>query len=195
MVGLTGGIASGKSTIVNFFSDLNVPIIDTDLIARDILGTKSPALIEIRTTFGDAVICADGSLDRNAMREIIFAEERKRQLLENILHPRIQKEAYQQIAQSIGPYVIVVVPLLYESSMKEAMDRILVVDCQEETQLQRLIERDNETIEQARLIIDAQASRADRLSIADDIIDNEGSIIRNKSSVMHLHKQYLQLAG
>ena len=195
MVGLTGGIASGKSTIANFFSDLNVPIIDTDLIARDILGTKSPALIEIRTTFGDAVICADGSLDRNAMREIIFAEERKRQLLENILHPRIQKEAYQQIAQSIGPYVIVVVPLLYESSMKEAMDRILVVDCQEETQLQRLIERDNETIEQARLIIDAQASRADRLSIADDIIDNEGSIIRNKSSVMHLHKQYLQLAG
>ena len=195
MVGLTGGIASGKSTIANFFSDLNVPIIDTDLIARDILGTKSPALIEIRTTFGDAVICADGSLDRNAMREIIFAEERKRQLLENILHPRIQKEAYQQIAQSIGPYVIVVVPLLYESSMKEAMDRILVVDCQEETQLQRLIERDNETIEQARLIIAAQASRADRLSIADDIIDNEGNIIRNKSTVMHLHKQYLQLAG
>lgn len=129
------------------------------------------------------------------MRDTIFAEKSKRQLLENIMHPRIQEETYRQISCSTGPYVIVVVPLLYESPMKEAMDRILVIDCSEETQLKRLIRRDNETIEKARLIIAAQASRSDRLSIANDIIDNDGGLEQNKSAVMHFHQLYLQLAN
>jgi len=165
------------------------------VIARDILKPKSSVLAEIHATFGHAVISEDGSLNRKAMRDTIFAEKSKRQLLENIMHPRIQEETYRQISCSTGPYVIVVVPLLYESPMKEAMDRILVIDCSEETQLKRLIRRDNETIEKARLIIAAQASRSDRLSIANDIIDNDGGLEQNKSAVMHFHQLYLQLAN
>lgn len=165
------------------------------MIARDILKPKSSVLAEIHATFSDAVISEDGSLNRKAMRDTIFADESKRQLLENIMHPRIQKESYRQISHSTAPYVIVVVPLLYESPMKEAMDRILVIDCSEETQLKRLMHRDNETVEKARLIVGAQASRSDRLSIANDIIDNEGGLGQNKSAVMHLHQLYLQLAN
>ena len=165
------------------------------MIAREILKPKSSVLTKIHATFGDAVISKDGSLHRKAMRDIIFADESKRQLLENIVHPRIQKESYRRISQSIGPYVILVVPLLYESPMKEAMDRILVIDCSEETQLKRLMQRDNETVEKARLIVAAQASRSDRLSIANDIIDNEGGLGQNESAVRHLHQLYLRLAN
>lgn len=194
-IGLTGGIASGKSTVADFFAALGVPVIDTDVIAREIVKPGEPALDEIRFAFGDDVINADGSLDRTQLRKIVFADDALRARLESILHPRIRDVALQQASLAAGPYVIIVVPLLFESPMKDAMNRILVVDCDEETQLQRLTTRDQESEEQARRIIAAQASRAERLSIADDVITNENNLADTRSAVRSLHEYYLSLAA
>lgn len=193
-VGLTGGIASGKTTIARFFEDLGVPVIDTDVVARQVVEPGMPALAEIRAAFGDHVIRTDGTLDRKAMRDIVFADDSKRRQLETILHPRIRTESYAQAAAAKGPYVIVVVPLLFESPMKGEMDRIVVVDCDEETQIKRLMSRDNETREQACRILATQASREDRLSIADDIVNNDADIDSARSEVQRLHETYLELA-
>jgi len=192
-VGLTGGIASGKSTVADFFADLGVPVIDTDIIAREVVAPGQPALDEIRVAFGDRVIAENGSLDRARLREIVFADAVRRTELEGILHPRIRDAAFEQAATAAGPYVIIVVPLLYESPMRDAMDRILVVDCDEDTQLQRLTARDDESVAQARRIIAAQASREQRLSIADDLIGNEGSLLETRNAVETLHQSYLAL--
>ena len=193
-IGLTGGIASGKSTVASFFATLGVPIVDTDIIAREIVAPGQPALKEISAAFGEKVIAEDGSLDRALLREIVFADDARRKKLEEILHPLIRDTAFQQAAVADGPYVIIVVPLLYESPMKQAMDRILVVDCDEETQLRRLTERDNESEEQARRMIAAQASRAERLSVADDVIGSEVSLVDTRDAVAVLHQFYLGLA-
>ncbi|MDA0679092.1 MAG: dephospho-CoA kinase [Proteobacteria bacterium] len=194
-IGLTGGIASGKSTVADFFAALGVPIIDTDVIAREIVKPGEPALDEIRFAFGDDIINADGSLDRTQLRKIVFADDALRARLESILHPRIRDVALQQASLASEPYVIIVVPLLFESPMKDAMNRILVVDCDEETQLQRLTTRDQESEEQARRIIAAQASRVERLSIADDVITNENNLADTRSAVRSLHEYYLSLAA
>lgn len=194
-IGLTGGIASGKSTVADFFEALGVPIVDTDVIAREIVEPGKPALDEIRDAFGDVVIAEDGSLDRARLREIVFADDARRTELESILHPRIRNVADQQATLASGPYVIIVIPLLFESPMKDAMDRILVVDCSEETQLRRLTERDKESEEQARRIIAAQASRTERLSIADDVISNDNNLTRTRDAVRSLHDFYLSLAN
>lgn len=194
-IGLTGGIASGKSTVADFFAALGVPVIDTDVIAREIVKPGEPALDEIRFAFGDDVINADGSLDRTQLRKIVFSDDALRARLESILHPRIRDVALQQASLASEPYVIIVVPLLFESPMKDAMNRILVVDCDEETQLQRLTTRDQESEEQARRIIAAQASRAERLSIADDVITNENNLADTRSAVRSLHEYYLSLAA
>ena len=194
IVGLTGGIASGKSTIARFFEELGVTVIDTDIVAREVVEPGKPALDEVREEFGDAVIKPDGTLDRKAMRRIVFAEDARRQQLEAILHPRIRAESLAQAAAAEGPYVIVVVPLLYESPMKSEMDRILVVDCDEETQIERLMSRDDETRETACRILATQASRAERLSIADDIVSNDADIGSAHSQVQHLHRRYRELA-
>lgn len=193
-VGLTGGIASGKSTVADFFAALGVPVVDTDIIAREIVAPGQPALDEIRAAFGDHVIAENGSLDRARLREIVFADESRRTELEGILHPRIRDAAFAQATTASGPYVIIVVPLLYDSPMRHAMDRILVIDCDEETQLQRLTARDNDSIEQARRIIAAQASREERLSIADDLIRSERSLLETRNAVKALHQRYLGLA-
>ena len=193
-VGLTGGIASGKSTVADMFAELGATIIDTDVIAREIVQPGQPALTEIRETFGAEVITADGNLDRKAMRSIVFAEPEKRINLESILHPRIREEAMNQATAATGPYQIIVVPLLVESPMRSSMDRILVVDCSEKTQLARLLERDAEFPAQAQRMIDAQASRTERLSIADDIIQNEGNLEETRHQVESLHSRYLVLA-
>lgn len=192
-VGLTGGIASGKSTVAECFAELGVPVIDTDVIAREVVTAGSAALREIAATFGGAVIARDGSLNRSMMREIVFAEDEKRRQLEAILHPRIRGEAWRQADAASTPYVIVVVPLLFESPMKQQMDRVLVVDCSVATQMQRLLRRDSETAAQAERMIAAQASREDRLSLADDIILNEGSLQETREQVMKLHETYLRM--
>jgi dephospho-CoA kinase len=181
--------------VAGFFAELGVPIVDTDVIARDIVATGEPALDEIRNTFGDIVFAEDGSLDRARLRAIVFKDDPRRAELESILHPRIRDRAFQQAAMVSGPYVIIVVPLLFESPMKDAMERILVVDCSEETQLKRLTERDRESEEQARRMIAAQASRADRLSIADDVISSDKDLANTRHDVKSLHNFYLSLAA
>ncbi len=193
-IGLTGGIASGKTTVANFFADLGAPVIDTDVIAREVVTVGAPALVEIRRAFGDRVFNDDGTLDRKAMRKLVFADRSKRRQLEGILHPRIREATVEQAAAVTFPYMIIVVPLLVESPMKEFFDRILVVDCSEEVQLSRLVSRDADDEEQARRIIAAQASRDDRLAIADDVVLNDGDLDDTRRRVDALHHKYLELS-
>ncbi len=190
-IGLTGGIASGKSTVADLFAEHDVPIIDTDVIARQLVQPGMPALDEIRTAFGDDVFDSQGQLDRASMREAVFSDASRREQLESILHPRIRDEAIAQSGATDGPYQIIVVPLLVESPMRDFMDRVLVVDCDEETQLNRLLARDAENEDQARRILAAQASRADRLGIADDVISNDGDLETTRQQVDALHEKYL----
>lgn len=194
LIGLTGGIASGKSLVAEYFHDLGVPIVDTDVIARDVVKIGSPALAEIQQLFGGDVIEIDGSLDRRALRNIVFSDENRRKQLEAILHPRIQERALSQASDINDPYAILVVPLLYESRLKDSVDRILVVDCSEETQLKRLMARDDEDREGARRIIASQSSREERLSIADDVISNDKEQAETRLQVAALHENYLSLA-
>ena len=193
-IGLTGGIASGKSVVAGMFADLGIPIIDTDLIAREIVEPGQPALEEIRERFGEHMINAAGNLDRAAMRKEIFADEKSRSDLEAILHPRIGAETRRQADAADGDYQLIVVPLLTESALLEFVDRVLVVDCNEDLQIQRLRARDIETIEQARRILKAQASREERLAIADDVILNEGSLQDTREAVTRLDREYRHLA-
>lgn len=193
-IGLTGGIASGKSTVASMFAELGVPVIDTDVIAREVVRPGSPALAEIRAEFGTGVIKPDGSLDRPAMRKLVFSDDSGRRRLEQILHPRIRQETRRQAEAAGGPYQLIVVPLLVESSLRSFVDRVLVVDCTEATQIQRLLERDAESEEQARRMLAAQATRAARLAIADDVIDNGGDIGETRAGVQALHEKYLALA-
>jgi dephospho-CoA kinase len=194
-IGLTGGIASGKSTVADMFADLGVPVIDTDLIARDVVAPGQPALQEIRKAFGAGVIAEDGSLDRPAMRTLVFGDDGARQRLEAILHPRIGAATRKQADAAGGPYQVIVVPLLLESSLRAFVDRVLVVDCEEETQIARLLSRDAESESQARRILAAQASRAERLAIADDVIANEGDLDDTREQVRRLHRRYLDEAA
>lgn len=193
-VALTGGIASGKSTVADMFADLGAAIIDTDVIARDVVQPGQPALDEIRERFGDNVIDAKGLLDRRALRKIVFTDDEARLDLEAILHPRIGAATRQAAAAAPGPYQIIVVPLLVGSPLAQFVDRVLVVDCDEELQIQRLLDRDAETVEQARRILAAQASREARLSIADDIITNDRGIEETRRQVRELHAIYKQMA-
>jgi dephospho-CoA kinase len=194
-VGLTGGIASGKSTVADMFAELGTPVIDTDVIAREIVEPGQPALEEIRESFGADVITEDGRLDRAEMRRRVFADEHARRRLEAILHPRIRDNAMRQAEVAGGDYQLIVVPLLAESPMRHAMDRILVVDCDVDVQVARLLERDAETEEQARRIIEAQASREQRLAIADDVIRNDGPLAETRRQVEQLHSRYLDLSA
>ena len=194
-IGLTGGIASGKSTVTDMFAALGVPVIDTDVIAREVVAPGQPALEEIRREFGDEIIAEDGSLDRAYMRKLVFSDHELRQRLEAILHPRIGAATIEQADAAGGEYQVVVVPLLTESALQTAMDRILVVDCSEATQLQRLLERDAESEDQARRILAAQASREERLAIADDVISNDAGLEILESQVTELHSRYLALAA
>ena len=194
-VGLTGGIASGKSTVAENFRDLGVAIIDTDVIAREVVEPGQPAMAEIRHAFGDSVFTAAGELDRAAMRQLIFADASKRLALEGILHPRIGTETRRQSAAAPGAYQIVVVPLLVSSPLRDYVDRILVVDCDEETQIERLLDRDAESREQAEKILKAQASRDERLAIADDVIVNDAGLEKLEQEVAKLHLAYLELAA
>ncbi|MFQ5546993.1 MAG: dephospho-CoA kinase [Woeseia sp.] len=190
-IGLTGGIASGKTTVAEFFAGLGVPVIDTDVIARELVEPGKPALDEIRVAFGDDVIDADGRLNRGAMRELVFSDEVCRAKLESILHPRIREEAMTQSRAAGGPYQIIVVPLLAESPIRKLMDRVLVVDCDEDTQLRRLLARDAQDETRARRIMAAQAGRQERLAIADDVIANNDDLSGTRQQVAALHEKYL----
>jgi dephospho-CoA kinase len=193
-VGLTGGIASGKSTATKFFADLGVPIIDTDQVARDVVEPGQPPLERLVERFGDSILTPDGHLDRPALRNIVFSDPKARADLEALTHPAIGAAVEARSAIAGGPYQILVLPLLVEKSLGSQLDRVLVVDCDEELQIKRLEARDGSTLAQAQAILNAQVSRGARLKAAHDVIKNDGDISAVRDQVAELHARYLELA-
>lgn len=194
VVGITGGIGSGKSTVAKLFAEHNVPIIDADLIARELVEPGQPALEEIVDTFGPGVLARDGSLDRRKLRSRVFEDAAQRKQLEAILHPRIRHDMMERLEAVDAPYAIMVIPLLIDTGYWNMIDRILVLDVGEEDQLQRVMQRDGVTREQAQSIVDSQVSREDRLAAADDVIENCSDITALRKQVDALHEQYVQRA-
>jgi dephospho-CoA kinase len=193
-IGLTGGIASGKSTVTQRFAELGVPVIDADVASRAVVEPGKPGLAQVVERFGAGVL-ADGQLDRRALRNLIFKDSSLRQALDAILHPLIRAEMEHQAAQVQGPYVVMAIPLLVEGGgSAKRVDRVLVVDADETLQIQRLQARDGSSVEQARAILAAQTSRDARLRMADDVLLNSGSVAELRQAVDRLHEQYLQLA-
>jgi dephospho-CoA kinase len=193
-VGLTGGIASGKTTVARLFAARGVTVIDTDEIARDVVGPDSAVLARVVEAFGPEVLNPDGTLDRRRMRELVFADPARRAQLEAILHPAILDEMERRSASAPGPYHVLVVPLLIESDLVLRVDRVLVVDVSEATQLKRLLARDAGSPSEALAILAAQVTPAERLARAHDVISNEGSLESLAAQVDELHVRYLALA-
>jgi len=194
VVGLTGGIGSGKSAAAAEFARLGATLVDTDAIAHELTDRNGLAVSRIREFFGDKAIGPDGAMDRGMMRELAFSDPAARKTLEGILHPLIREESARRIATARGPYVVHVVPLLVESGeYRGRVDRVLVVDASEDTQLARVKGRGLDE-PQIRKIIRAQASRAERLKAADDVIDNGGTLDALRKQVGELHKKYLEFA-
>jgi dephospho-CoA kinase len=195
-VGLTGGVGSGKSAAARLFADLGAAVVDTDAIAHALTSADGAAMPAIAAAFGRDVVAADGSLDRAAMRGRVFADASARQRLERILHPVILAEVLRQVAAAQAPYVILIVPLLLENlaAYRSLIDRITVVDCDEQQQIERTAGRPGVGLAQARAILAAQSSRAARLAIADDIIDNRAGLPELEEQVCRLHSAYLDAA-
>lgn len=194
VIGLTGGIGSGKTTVSNLFAKHNVPIIDADIIARDITKPGNEAYNKIIAHFGNAVIKPDGYLDRAGLRRIIFADDSERKWLEGLLHPIIRKRIADEIKKLHAPYSIVVIPLLHEVTPYPFINRILVVDTDEGTQIKRVIARDNTSEQQVRSILRTQLKREERRLKSDDVIINDGHIGELSAKVAKLHKFYLKLS-
>ncbi|WP_454904979.1 dephospho-CoA kinase [Aggregatibacter sp.] len=198
VVGLTGGIGSGKSTIAGLFAELGIPIVDADLVARQVVEKGSPLLAEIAAHFGPEILLEDGTLNRAALREKIFANEMQKHWLNQLLHPAIRHEMLRQLAAQQAPYCIFMVPLLIENNLTALCQRILVIDVLEHTQAERAGQRDNNQVEQIKRIMQSQVSRQERLKYADDVINNNEDLIAGlpqlKQKVLDLHHLYLQLA-
>lgn len=194
-IGLTGGVASGKSTVARMFEALGATVIDTDVIAREVVEPGQPGLERVKQAFGAEAIGPDGRLERTRLRALVFADNAKRRRLESILHPLIRERTLAKLRSAEGPYAIVVVPLLVETGFGELVDRVLVVDVAVETQLERLLARDRITPSEARAMIEAQIGRAARLEAADDVIDNDGDLDSMRTRVEALHRRYLELAA
>ena len=193
-IALTGGIASGKSAVATLFEARGVPVVDSDVIAREIVQPGTAPLAAIRARFGDSVLLPDGSLDRRALREQDFADTVARRDREAITHPAIRERMQAWSRTAAGPYQIHMIPLLVEGGGRRDFDRVLVVDCPEELQIQRVMQRDGVDATSARNILAAQASRAERLAVADDVIVNDGDRDRLNHDVDALHERYLQLS-
>ena len=198
VVGLTGGIGSGKSTIAELFDELGVPLIDADLVARKVVEKGSPLLAEIAAHFGQEILLEDGALNRAALREKVFNHEREKQWLNQLLHPAIRDEMLQQLATQNAPYCIFMVPLLIENKLTALCQRILIVDVSEQTQMTRASKRDNNQLALIKNIMQSQVSRSGRLQHADDVINNDADLSESlpqlKQKVLGLHHLYLQLA-
>jgi len=193
-IGLTGGIASGKSTVADIFTEYGIPVIDTDTVARQVVTPGQPGLDAVIERFGTNLLTSDGQLDRQALRSLVFDDPGKRHDLEAILHPLIRARTVEWAKQAGGPYQVIVVPLLIETGFGELVDRVLVVDCSDSQQRSRLLARDNETPARIDRILAAQATRQERLAKADEVIDNAGSLEQLRARVAELHTQYLELA-
>jgi dephospho-CoA kinase len=194
-IGLTGGIASGKSTVARRFTELGIPVIDADESSRVVVAPGQPGLEQVVQRFGPGVLSAEGELDRRALRNLIFADPGERRDLEAILHPLIRADMERRAAGAVGAYLVMAIPLLVESAARDRVDRILVVDADEAAQLERLTARDSVSLEQARAILAAQASRESRLKAADDVLVNSGTVAQLREAVDRLHQRYLRLAG
>lgn len=195
VIGLTGGIGSGKSTVADMFAQHGVPIIDADVIAREVIEPDQPALLDIIDHFDTPLLQEDGSINRSKLREIIFTHPEERVWLENLLHPLIRAKIREQIAALNHPYCLVVIPLLLESKDPYSfIDRILIVDTTEVLQLERASKRDNKNIESIQAILNSQMKRADRLARAHDVILNDGGLMDLEQKVDDLHKKYLEMS-
>ncbi|WP_107850782.1 dephospho-CoA kinase [Oceanimonas marisflavi] len=196
VVGLTGGIGSGKSTVAELFAKQGVDIIDADIIAREVVAPGEPALAAIAGHFGPSVITESGELDRRALRARVFNHPEEKDWLNALLHPVIRERMVAACAASTSPYCLLVVPLLVENNLTGLCNRVLVVDVSPDTQLERTVKRDNSNETQIRAIMAAQANREQRLAAADDVIDNNSPDRAGlQKAVMRLHRQYLALAG
>ncbi len=194
-VGLTGGIASGKTSVALLFGALEVPVIDADQVARDVVAPGTALLQQVFADFGAELRRSDGSLDRSALRHLIFADAGKRRQLEALLHPAIQQRTELLAAAAGGPYQIHVIPLLVETHAGSQFDRVLLVDCPEDVQVARLQARDGCNAHQARAMLASQASREARLAAADDVILNDAALSALAPKVAALHQGYLALAA
>ena len=191
-IGLTGGIASGKTTVSDCFKKLGTKVIDADVISHEVTEPSGSAFEEILSEFGSEILDEKGLINRKKMRAIIFDDQSQKKILEEIIHPKVRDEMFKRINKSDDHYLIVSVPLLVETGMNRIMDRTLLVDCSEDTQIKRLMHRDKITLNEARAILKNQASRSDRKKIADDLIVNEKNVtlIELENEVLELHKYY-----
>lgn len=195
VVGLTGGIASGKSLVGAMFVKLGAALIDTDVVAREVVARAEPGFAAVVEEFGPGVVSPSGDLNRPALRSLVFSDDEKRRKLEGILHPLIRSRTRAKLAELAVPYALVAVPLLVETSFDELVDRILVVDCPESLQLERLMRRDAIPKPEALAMLRAQIDRATRLKAAHDIIDNSGTTEATRRQVELTHRRYLDLAA
>ena len=195
-VGLTGGIGSGKSAVATLLGELGASIIDTDAISHSLTAAGGAAMPDIKTLFGSKYLTSDGALDRAAMRELVFSDQAARRQLESVLHPLIAQKTLAEANQANGLYLIFVVPLLVESGRwKDRVDRILVVDCSEALQIERVTHRNNLTAAQVQAIMATQVKRTQRLAAANDVLVNETSLEALRIEVERLHQHYLELAN
>jgi len=194
-IGLTGGIASGKSTVEQRFTELGVPVINADDSSRAVVARGQPGLAAVVGRFGAGVLTPQGELDRRELRSLIFKDAARRKELEAILHPLIRADMEQRSSQATGPYIVLSIPLLVEGNTPDRWDRILVVDADESLQLARLMSRDAVSEAEARATLAAQASRAARLAAADDVLVNSGTVADLRQAVDGLHRRYLELAA
>ncbi len=196
VVAITGGIGSGKTTVANQFAELGIEVVDADVIAREVVEPGTPALAAIATHFGPEVITPDGQLDRRRLRERVFTDPQAKGWLNALLHPLIRTEMQRQCAAARSPYCLLVVPLLVENRLTALANRVLVIDVDEATQIERTCRRDGVSHEEAQAILAAQASRAERLAAADDVLDNQnGTPEAIKSRILALHETYLAFAS
>lgn len=193
-VGLTGGIGSGKSTAAALFAGHGVPVIDADEIAHQLVTPGQPAYEQVIKTFGRGIVATNGRLDRDRLRRIVFADPEQRKRLEAILHPLVRREIQRETRRLQAPYCIIVIPLLIEANQRDLVDRVLVIDCDERLQLQRVAGRSQLTEDEIRKIVGAQLSRNERLRHADDVILNNTDLGELRANVEALHQRYLTLA-
>ncbi|WP_114766623.1 dephospho-CoA kinase [Vibrio rhodolitus] len=194
VIGLTGGIASGKTTVANIFRDqFAIEIVDADVVAREVVEPGSEGLDAITARYGQTILQADGNLNRSALREIIFSQPEEKQWLDGLLHPMIRRNMQQQLAQVSSEYALLVIPLMVENNLQQLADRVLVVDVDEELQIERTMNRDGVSRQQAESILRSQASREQRLAIANDVIKNHSQNQQLLPQITELHKKYLEM--
>jgi len=195
VIGVTGGIGSGKSTVCSAFESFGIPVIDTDQVAREVVVPGSEGLADVVNEFGSEILASDGTLDRAALRRIVFADPERRRRLEALLHPRIRTHVRALVDTVSTPYCLIGIPLLVERGNSQQVERVLVVDCPEDVQIARVIARDKLTAQEVRAIMRTQATRQERLDMADDVVVNATDLATVQAQVEALHAKYLALAA